>query len=100
MDYSLVRDMLVAHPLPPITVKGISREIVPYAVEAMLDEAGAKIEIFSEHMAGLDLYLDPRMVQSGSAERVRTLLQEAISALDKYRPHATPQSPAANPTTP
>ena len=98
--YSLVRDMLVAHPLPPITVKGISREIVPYAVEAMLDEAGAKIEIFSEHMAGLDLYLDPRMVQSGSAERVRTLLQEAISALDKYRPHATPQSPAANPTTP
>src|SRR5262249_3669029 len=67
--YSLVRDMLVAHPLPPITVKGISREIVPYAVEAMLDETGAKIEIFSEHMAGLDLYLDPRMVQSGSAER-------------------------------
>jgi adenylate cyclase len=93
--YSLVRDMVVAHPLPAITVKGISREIVPYAVEAMLDEAGQKIEIFSEHMAGLDFYLDPRMVQSGSAERIRALLQDALSALDKYRPH-----PATNPSNP
>jgi len=93
--YSLVRDMLVAHPLPPIMVKGISREIVPYAVEAMLDEAGERIEIFSEHMAGLDFYLDPSMVPSGSAERIRALLQDALSALDKYRPQTRQQSPAA-----
>src|SRR5262245_61557378 len=45
--YSLVRDTLVAHPLPPIMVKGISREIVPYAVEAVLDEAGGRMELCS-----------------------------------------------------
>jgi hypothetical protein len=38
-------------------------------------------------MAGLNFYLDPRMVQSDSAQRIRALLQEAISTLDKYRPH-------------
>ena len=91
--YALVRDMLIAHPLAAITMKGISREVVPYAVEGMLDEAGQKIEIFSEHMAGLDFYLDPSMVPSGSAERIRALLQDAVSALDKYRPHPRP-SPA------
>ena len=31
-----------AHALPPITMKGISREVVPYAVDGMLDEAGAR----------------------------------------------------------
>jgi len=36
--YALVRDILVAHPLSPITMKGLSREVVPYAVEGMLDK--------------------------------------------------------------
>ena len=88
--YALVRDILVAHPLPPITMKGISREVVPYEVEHMLDEAGQKVDVLSEHMAGLDFYLNPRMVNSGSAGRIRALLQDAISALDKYR---APNSP-------
>src|SRR5262245_63317901 len=52
--YALVRDILVAHALPPITMKGISREVVPYAVQGMLDALGQKVEIFSEHMTGLD----------------------------------------------
>jgi len=82
--YALVRDILVAHALPPITMKGISREIVPYAVEGMLDAMGQKVEIFSEHTTGLDFYLDPAMVDAGSAERIRTLLQKAIAALEKY----------------
>src|SRR5207237_2113635 len=51
--YALVRHILVAHALPPITMKGISREVVPYAVEGMLDAMGHKVEIFSEHMTGL-----------------------------------------------
>jgi adenylate cyclase len=84
--YALVRDILVAHALPPITMKGISREVIPYAVEAMLDAGGKKIEIFSEHMTGLDFYLDPSMVASGSTERIRSLLQNALSALERYGP--------------
>ena len=82
--FALVRDIVVAHALPPITMKGISREVTPYAVEGMLDAAGQQIKIFSEHLTGLDFYLDPRMVHSGSAERIRALLQDAIAALEKY----------------
>jgi class 3 adenylate cyclase len=82
--YALVRDILVAHALPPITMKGISRDVVPYAVEGMVDALGQKVEIFSEHMTGLDFYLDPTMVNAGSAQRIRTLLQKAIVALEKY----------------
>jgi hypothetical protein len=67
-------------------MKGISREVVPYTVEGMMDATGQKVEIFSEHMTGLDFYLDPSMVNVGSAERIRALLQDAIAALDKYGP--------------
>ena len=81
--YALVRNILVAHALPPITMKGISRAVVPYAVEGMRDATGQKIEIFSEHMTGLDFYLDPSMVNVGSTERIRALLQDAITALKK-----------------
>jgi hypothetical protein len=66
-------------------MKGIGREVVPYTVEGMLDALGQKVEIFSEHMTGLDFYLDPSMVDVGSAEQIRTLLQDAIAALQKYK---------------
>ena len=36
--YALVSDMVVAKRLPPITMKGISREIMPYVVEAIVRE--------------------------------------------------------------
>ena len=84
--YALVRDSVVARALPPITMKGISREVTPYAVEGMLDAAGNAVEIFSEHMTGLDFYLDPSMVTAGSADRIRTVLAKALSALDRTGP--------------
>ena len=40
--YALVRDIVVAQAQPPIMMKGISREIVPYAVGGTLDAAGEK----------------------------------------------------------
>src|SRR5947208_14349845 len=43
--YVLVRDIVVAQAQPPIMMKGISREIVPYAVTGTLDAAGEKIEV-------------------------------------------------------
>jgi adenylate cyclase len=92
--YALVRDILVAHALAPITMRGISREVIPYAVEGMLDADGQKIEIFSEHMPGLDFYLDPSMVTAGSAEHIRARLREALSALDKYGPRPLSQAPS------
>jgi class 3 adenylate cyclase len=80
--YALVRDIVAARALPEISVKGISRAVVPYVVEGVLDEAGRKIEIFSEHMTGLDFYLDPRAVDATALERIRETLRNAIAALE------------------
>jgi class 3 adenylate cyclase len=81
--YALVRDILVASALPSITMKGISREVIPYSVKGILDASGRKIEIFSEHMTGLDFYLDPSMVETNHAEHIRTVLRGALKALEK-----------------
>jgi class 3 adenylate cyclase len=81
--YALVRDLVAARALPQISVKGISRTVVPYAVDGVLDEAGRKIEIFSEHMTGLDFYLDPRAVDATALERIRATLRNAIAALER-----------------
>lgn len=96
--FALVRDTAVARALPPITMKGISREVVPYAVEGLLDPAGNPVEIFSEHMTGLDLYLDPSMVSAGSADRIRAVLRKALSALDSHRAKPAEGPPASQPT--
>ncbi|MEO8485803.1 MAG: adenylate/guanylate cyclase domain-containing protein [Betaproteobacteria bacterium] len=81
--YALVRAMIEAHPLAPITMKGISREVVPYVVEGLLDAAGRKSTIINEHSAGLDIYIDPTMVDERSAERAQHLLLHALDTLRK-----------------
>jgi len=86
--YALVRGMAAAHALPPISMRGITREVVPYEVEALLDPEGKRIQVFAEHMAGLDFYLDPSAVDAGSATRIRGLLNDALAALDA-REHKT-----------
>ena len=91
--YALVRDTVVARALPAITMKGISREVVPYAVEGMLDKAGNKIEILSEHVSGLDFYLDPSMVSAGSADRIRAILRNALSVLDRAAARPAERTP-------
>ena len=92
--FALVRDIVDAHPLPAISMKGISREIVPYAVDGLLSEAG-KARILSEHIAGLDLYLDLAKVESTETERVRSALRDALEALDTRGSGGTVVQPAA-----
>jgi adenylate cyclase len=83
--YALTRDMVSADAQPPITMKGISREVVPYAVTGVVDSAGNRFRIFNEHQTGLDFYLDPSLVDSKRAEHIRTLLQNALKTLEKAR---------------
>ncbi len=85
--YALVRDLVVAHAQPPITMKGISRQVVPYLVTGTVGGGGAKTPIFSEHMTGLDFYLDPSMVDAKQAEQVRTVLKGALRALERSQSH-------------
>jgi len=95
--YALVRAIVVARPLPSITMKGISRAVIPYLVEGMQNADGEKTEIFSENMTGLDLYLDPTMLDTRSAEHVRAVLRSALATLEKTAPagssaRSTPQA--------
>jgi adenylate cyclase len=80
--YAVVSDMVRARPLPPITVKGISREIVPYAFEGLVDEMEQRPNVISERSTGVDLFLDLDLIDKAAAERTRRLLQQALAAID------------------
>ena len=84
--YALVRDIVSAHALSPTSMKGISREIVPYAIDGLIDAGGHTIQVFTEHATGLDLYLDLGRIDSEQARSLKTVLQKAIAALDKQQP--------------
>jgi class 3 adenylate cyclase len=84
--YALVRDIVVARALPPISVKGISHEVVPYAVESSLEDPIGDTPVLTEHLAGLDFYLDPNSIDAATADRIRSLLRAANEALNKRHP--------------
>lgn len=93
--FALVSDMVRAQALDPIRLKGISREIVPYAVEGHGSAPDtARVPVITEHIAGLDLFLDVRAMNSASAERVASALAAALDVVKK----AT-SSPAASPSS-
>src|SRR4051812_27977912 len=79
--FALVSDIVRAHALPAITMKGISREIIPYSVDALNDAAADRSGVITERAPGLELYLDPAVVKSGDAARVRSLLESALASL-------------------
>ena len=81
--YALVRDLVRAHPLPPIHMKGISREVVPYAVEGLLGELAQRAQVISEHGKGLDLFIDLDVLDDNAAERTKQRLQELLAALER-----------------
>ena len=83
--YALVRDTVVARALPPITMKGISPEVIPYLVSGVLDSTGKNVQVFSEHMTGLDFYFNASMIDASKAPHIREILQDALKTLDDER---------------
>jgi len=81
--YALVRDVVRAHPLPPITMKGISREVVPYAVDGLVHDMKQRPRIISEQGQGVELFIDLDVMDAETAQRTRHLLSEALQALDQ-----------------
>lgn len=77
----LVRDLVRAHPLEPVGLKGIAHPIVPYAVEGALDGASGSTKIISEHAAGLDLFIDPSAMDEASRQRICGLLEGVLGEL-------------------
>jgi class 3 adenylate cyclase len=84
--YALVRKLITARPLAPITMKGISREVIPYAVERLLDSEEAHSRVLSEETAGVSLYLDPAAINANEVDRIKDLLGRAIAALERMPP--------------
>ena len=77
---------MVAHALAPITMKGISREVVPYRSSGVLDATGQTVQVFSEHQTGLDFYLNANMIDANNTAHIRKVLEDALKALDKGIP--------------
>jgi len=79
-SFMLVSDMVRAHALEPITLKGITHSVVPYAVGDTDAEGEAERPVITEHTPGLDLFLDVRALRPASASalpgrwRARSLL--------------------------
>ncbi|MGH8092601.1 MAG: adenylate/guanylate cyclase domain-containing protein [Chthoniobacterales bacterium] len=84
-SYALVRDVVRAHPLAAITMKGISREVVPYAVDGLVENVKQRSQVLSEHATGVDIFLDLDVIDSESVERTRGLLQNALTTLERKR---------------
>jgi class 3 adenylate cyclase len=80
--FALASDVISAHPLPAITMKGISREVIPYSVDDVLDDT-AKGDVIVERVKGLDFYLDPSLVDPQGVDRIRSILSDALATLDK-----------------
>lgn len=80
--YALVKDHVAAHALPAISMKGIGRAVVPYAIDGLTDAAGRTAQVFSEQSTGVDLFLDINMVDADAAKRVKAILQSALNALE------------------
>lgn len=87
--YALVREIVRAHPLPPITMKGISREVVPYAVEGLLQDLRQRPHVISEHATGVEVFLDLEVIDPAAAARTRRLLEDAVAALKKKEADST-----------
>ena len=56
--------------------------------------------IFSEHMTGLDFYLDPGAVDEATAAHIRTLLQSALATLDRRAADAAAPQPVPGAAAP
>jgi class 3 adenylate cyclase len=93
--YALVRDTVTAHALPPISMKGISRQVLPYAVETASDMHGRQTLTFSRHARGLDLFLDPSLLDPGSIVEIRELLHSAAASLEGRKPDSQEREPSA-----
>ena len=87
--FALVRDIAIARELAPIAVKGISHDVVRYVVEGLIAEGTMAPDVISEHRGGLDLYLDFAQIEAADADRVRSVLRDAMTALDE-RPRGRP----------
>jgi adenylate cyclase len=84
--FALAREIIDAHALAPITMKGISREVIPYSVDSVFDGDAGTGEVMVERIKGLDFYLDATSLDAQGIDRIRSVLNDAIERLDRHKP--------------
>lgn len=80
--YALVQDMVVARRLPAITMKGISRQVMPYLVEAMVSADG-KASVIREQQTGVSIFLDPSVIEAKDIARIKDMIAAAIAQAEE-----------------
>jgi len=82
--YALVQDRVRARPLESITLKGISRQVVPYAIEGIYDDwSGAQTEILEKMSSRLHLRVDLTDLEESEGEQIETALEAALNEVKK-----------------
>ena len=76
-----VQDRVRVHRLDPITLKGISGEIVPYAVEGIHETTGQPAETINESGNGLSIFLDITKLDGEARRRAEAVLEKALGAV-------------------
>lgn len=80
--HALVGDIVRANPQDRIRMKGISRDIVPYAIEGD-PGAAAQDSIFSQHARGIDFYIDVDALEADGAAQIRRRLLDTLAAVER-----------------
>ena len=81
--YALVRDRVSAHALDEISMKGISRPVVPYMVDGGISAAGSNMPTLSENKLGFTMYLDVGSLAENDKDHARQVLQDAMKILNQ-----------------
>jgi class 3 adenylate cyclase len=84
--YALVSDLVTARALPATSIKGFSREVVPYLIEGVRGTDGGTSPVFSETGDGVNFYLDLGRMDTGRSGHLQRVLTQALAALEQHQP--------------
>ena len=79
--YMQVRDHISADPLEPIQVKGIARDVRPYAIKDIFDDKGRKKRFIRKEAEGMRYFFDMERMDDRRRRRAAKELQRIVDRL-------------------
>ena len=84
--YALVEDIVTASPLEPITLKGISREIVPFVIEDIhMDGHPPDVDVMEKNTSRFLLRVDLAGLDMNEGHEIEAALKSALNELRRRR---------------
>jgi class 3 adenylate cyclase len=82
--YALVQDRVRARPLESITLKGISREVVPYVIEGIYEDwPQTETDVLEEMSSRLHLRVDLTDLEKKEGKKIEAALEAALNEVKK-----------------